>query len=250
MKTVGHNFDESIGTARNPQHQNEDRLESRLREDALARSMVVRYARFDADARAFVAPFGVDTETVFASPELWGFEKMHGAHHWTGKGLFDLTGFPPAPPSRSKLTRPRFLVIFEEIQAEEAGGRIGADRGDPFRCVPQLRQLRIIGEARAAREGLEDVACFGLAVALGNCRVFGVGIGAAEDFTLSPGAAVAAARHAIAMVGAEVRAAETPVPGVTSALERLEARMDLWSASVAIEEAREAAASEEGADVA
>src|SRR5687768_16378841 len=231
MKTVRNNPDESTqpATKNHVAHP----IDAALADDALARRMVVRYTPFDPDARAFVMPCGVndsDAPMVFASPEEWGFEKIRNGYHWTAKGLFDLTGLPTAPPTRSQLTRPRFHDIFDDIQSEHRSGRIRGDRGDPFHCATQLRQLLIIAETRSAAGSLDDSLAFRLAVALGNCRQFGLSL-AGQDFTLSRHAATLAARHAITQTRDLEQATQNPPQNATVAMEQLEGRMDLWAAT-------------------
>jgi hypothetical protein len=213
----------------------------RLTCDGTARSMAARHARFDPDARALVLPFGVQD---IEAPEGFGFEKMSDGYHWTAKGLFDLTGFPPAPPSQPKLTRPRFRDVFDELQAKHRGSRIGVNRGDPFHFVPQLRKLRIIAEAQFARDTLDDLICEALAIALGNCRLFDPAMGEGDDFTLTLAVAVPAAREMVRLAGKLAGASENRVSTDPS---WLEFRMAMWAASVALEEAHEAVVSEAAA---
>jgi hypothetical protein len=236
---------------------------SALRRATIARAMAMRYARFDADARALVAPCGVDDQispTIqFASPENWGFEKTGRGYRWTGHNLFQQMTTPPtSTPPGSKVTRPRFHDVFDEMCAEKWGGQLGGDRGDPLRCIAELRQVREKAEMGAspalgavARKRLDEHLCFDLAVALGRCRLFGVGLAEIEDFTLTAAAARLAAKHAIELFKTELELT-TGLPGRLSAertyrerdyvLERLEARMDLWALSVAVAEAEEASA--------
>jgi hypothetical protein len=245
MNTVRNTTPEANQNTIDSKHGQEE-TDSRLRHDASARALAARHARFDPDARMFVMAFGAQNGCVaLALPENWGFERTPRGYQWTARGLFDLTAFPPAPPSRSTLTRPRFHDIFDDMTTEQWGNRIGGNRADPFHCVPQLRQLRIIAELRNVRELLDESICFALAVALGNCRLFGVRLADGDDFTLSPSAAILAARQAIVLSRAEEQATErSPI----DAADRLQVRMDLWAASLVLEESLEATSAESAPD--
>jgi hypothetical protein len=239
MNTVGHNFPQSNNSANHPNPIQDD-LEVRIADDGFVRSMAVRYTAFDPDVRTFVMPSDDAPETAEWAKN-WKFEKMPGGYHWMARGLFDLTGLPPAPPSRSKLTRPRFRDIFQEIQAEGLKDRIGGDRRDPLHYIPQLKQVRIVAEARFARGILSDSIAFTLAATLGDCRLFDVSLDATDDFTLTPLAAVRAARHALALAREEHESTQSPPRNQCEMLEHLETRMDLWAALLAMEEALDAA---------
>jgi hypothetical protein len=231
-----------------------------LRRLTIARAMAMRYARFDADARALVIlPPGVDQETMcpaieFAHPENWGFEKTGRGdqYQWTGHGLFNSTGLPTSPPPArgSTVSRPRFHDMFDEMCTEQWGGQMRGDRGDPIRCIPELKQLRAMAEVGGAGGSLHEMLYFYLAVALGRCRLFGVALAGIDDFTLTAAAASLAAKGAIEVIGSELESAATLPARLSSGrtygerdyvLERLEARMDLWAVGVALDEAEEAA---------
>ena len=131
---------------------------------------------------------------------------------------------------------------------------MGGDRGDPVGCIPELKRLRAIAEVAGARGSLGEKLCFDLAVALGRCRLFGVAL-RIDDFTLTAAAARLAAKGAIEAIRSELESAATLPVRLSSrrtygerdyVLERLEARMDLWAAGVALAEAEEAVS--EGAD--
>jgi SNF2 family DNA or RNA helicase len=105
------------------------------------------------------------------------------------------------------------------------------------------------GEASVADEQA-DWAAYGVAVALGQCRLFGVEL-ADDDGSLSPSMGLAAARKWRAYLGEWVSAAdEIPrlwlkaggtLEVLELALEPLEQRMESWAAFVAIDEAYEEA---------
>ena len=94
MNTAGHNSPQSNNTANNLNPIQDD-LHPSLHHALQVRSQVLRHIPFDPDHRAFVVALG---PAPFKFAENWGFEKMPHGHHWTAKGLFDLTGLPPAPP--------------------------------------------------------------------------------------------------------------------------------------------------------
>jgi hypothetical protein len=246
MKTVGSHptVTDLIATPTNSTHAAEQQqIESRLSFDDRARTLAMRHARFDPDRRALAAP-------PDQAPDMLGFEMMPGGYHWTARGLFDLTGFPSAPPPQSTLTRPRFHDLFDDIWSEQQGGRIGGDRGDPLHLIPQLRQIRVFAEVGFARATLDPTLAFRLAVALGSCRLFGVSVSDAEDFTLSPSGAILAACSTIERLLEQERMTENPPADAESVLKRLEARMELWAASIALEEASEAAAHDPAPEIA
>jgi hypothetical protein len=234
---------------------------SALNRFAIARAMALRYARFDADARALITPCGVEERISpaieFASPENWGFEKTGRGYQWTAQGLSNTTGLPASPPPGSTVTRPRYHDVFDEMCGEQLGGQLIGDRGDPLACAAELKRLRATAEVAGARGKLDERLSFDLAVAIGRCRLFGVGLAGIDDFTLTAAAARLAARRAIEVLKTELElTAELPAQ-LSSArtyrerdfvLERLEARMDLWAAAVALAEA-EVAAGEGDADL-
>ena len=148
------------------------------------------------------------------------------------------------------MTRPRFHDVFDDMCGEQLGG----DRGDPIRCIPELKRLLATAEVAGARGSLGERLCFDLAVALGRCRLVGAALGIG-DFTLAAAAARLAAKRAIEVLKWELEFTST-LPAELSArrtygerdfvLERLEARMDLWAVGVALAEAEEAAGGQEG----
>jgi hypothetical protein len=204
-----------------------------LRRDALLRTHVLRHARLDPDDRMFVTARENTRENTepdmrrspqfqFLHPENWGFVRSERGYHWTAANLFKYS----KSHRQSPLTRPRYQDPFEDPTAAPP-----PDRGDPSHCLPQLRQALSTGN------------CLDLAIALGRCRLFGVTTTGNDDFTLST--------HAAAQAMSELRAyMETlstdfdraaPHRAQTLALELLEARMDLWAAYIALDEAYAAA---------
>jgi hypothetical protein len=216
--------------------------------DALLRTHVLRHARLDPDARAFVTPADDQDPDVeedmrrtprfeFRRPETFGFTRSRHGYHWTASGLFACD--KPHDPSRpARLTRPRFHDCFDDPTPT------AADRGDPARCLPQLRHLRSLAQTQG------ESPCWDLAVALGRCRLFGVTPPPADDFTLS----TLALHHVLKQLAPFVAAHDAlasnleseidrqgPHRAQTLALELLEARMDLWCAYLAADEAYAAA---------
>jgi hypothetical protein len=167
-------------------------LNPAVRRDAFARSYVARHARLDPDVRAFVlsdtghaVPANRDENPAapdapaFVNPRAWGFELAGGAYHWTAHSLFKM--FATSTPSRttkSLVCRPPAPDLFDESATP--------DRGDPFRCVPQLRQLRTLCEQASHDASPPLDLSHRLAVALGRCRLFGVRVPAADDCALAP----------------------------------------------------------------
>jgi len=166
--------------------------------------------------------------------------------HWTAHNLFRHS---PAstPPKPCTSTRPRFKDVFE-IDAPPA-----PDRGDPFQCVPQLRQARI--QCDAVRGDPAPAAAYALALGLGRCRLFGVRPPEGDDFTLTPAAMLAASRQLEAELCKAVRRAEGAGDetaraahlGHNVALELLEGRMNAHAAYLALDEAYAAAVYESDA---
>lgn len=71
--------------------------------------------------------------------------------------------------------------------------------------------------------------------------MFGVEISEADDFTMSPVAAKVAASQAVSLVHSLAQTTDAGAPDAASAIEWLEGRMRLWAATLAMEEAFEAA---------
>lgn len=216
---------------------------SALSRDAFARTYVARYARFDADARAFITSDPIEEDDgnanpryEFLNPTSWGFSptstKTSSSMHWTAHNLFRSPTPPKAHVKPSHVTRQRFKDIFEEPTI---------DRGDPFQCIPQLRQLKTICERSLTAVHAHDVA-----LSLGRCRLFGVKLADTEDFTLTPAAFERAAAELIDLVKGASRWAtqlETTADSYSPylhrnlALELLEIRMDAHAAYFALDEA-------------
>ena len=222
-----------------------------LRKGAVARTYVGRYARLDADDRKFVTggPTGADhpepaPRTEFLRPGSWGFTATPRGLHWTGEGAFASS---PQAPARHPFdaTRPRIDDPFDSPPL---------DRGDPFLCLPQLRQYREACERSASgptSPSQLDQLCHLLAVGLGRCRLFGVTPPAGQDFTLSLRALDRAMRGgAVAHIKAAAHACrflphflDTPnaYHHRNLVLDLLETRMDAHAACLALDEAYAAA---------
>jgi hypothetical protein len=221
-----------------------------LRKGAVARTYVGRYARLNADDRRFVTdkPSGDSSEQgprlEFLRPQSWGFAPAPQGLHWTGAKVFAST---PTPPHRHPFhaTRPRFQDHF---------GDPSPDRGDPFLCLPQLRQYRDACENSAAEPtppSKLDQLCHLLAVGLGRCRLFGVTPPAGQDFTLSPKAVDRALRGgAVLYLRNAIRETRLLAEGLDTSnayvhrnlvLDLLETRMDAHAAYLALDEAYAAA---------
>jgi len=216
-----------------------------------ARRHVARHARLDADARAFVIPPRALEEM---EPASWGFSPSPVGMRWTADGLF--TTCPPGKPSwpaTPGLTRPRFHDLCEQPETSAA-----VDRGDPFRCLPQLSQTasdcqRVLGLlARGSVDAqsrsrlalhLRDLAA-NLALDLGRCRLFGVSPEA--DFTLAPRAFEFASTRLIETLMRVLRRTDRVGTSPDAALRLLEIRTDAHATFLALDEAY-AAARYEGA---
>jgi hypothetical protein len=208
------------------------------RRGEFARRYVTRYARFEPDAGAFVLPAKGDEQPEFARPAAWGFTATDRGVRWTGDGVFSSP--PPvkshpfkSSPHRSSPDwfRPRFEGEFEEKWV---------GRGDPLRCLPQLRQIRLACESAEAG----TAAAYELALSLGRCRLFGVKV--EEDFALGQAAFFAASGQMIEhlkRVARWVMGAGDVCAYLlrNAALEMLEIRMDAHAAYLALDEAYAAA---------
>jgi hypothetical protein len=219
--------------------------------DAFTRTYVARYACFDPDGPEFVVSrFDVVDDgsnrmtTSFLRPESWGFEPTATGFHWTANGLFPPISCPPRSSRPDYAARPRFLDPFSTPEPQ---------RGDPFHCLPQLRQARdfcrrgVDGQTPTA---ISRLYCYSLALALGRCRQFGVRLADADDCTLTPASALQASlqlkshvRDAIKRLTNSAWAAKLlgAMRVQNHALELLEARMDAHAAHLALDEAYAAA---------
>ena len=217
--------------------------EPAYRRDAFARTYVARYARLDPDARAFVPADSTEEDQPntsprfeFLHPESWGFTRMSTSMHWTAHNLFHSPTPIKNPPKDSTATRPRFKDPFEEPIP---------DRGDPFQCIPQLRQFKRPCEQATAR-----VRSYGLALCLGRCRLFGVKLNDADDFSLAAAPFEQCSTYLIDRLKDACRrlielqttaSAHSVYLHRNFALEILEIRMDAHSACLALDEAYAAA---------
>jgi hypothetical protein len=216
------------------------------RRDAFARTYVARYARLDSDARTFVPADRDDEETSnisprfeFLRPTSWGFSQTNNSMHWTANNLFRTPTSRKSPPKPSTATRPRFVDPFEEP---------AADRGDPFKCIPQLKQFIALCE-QPTTTGAAAANAYGLALSIGRCRLFGVRLND-DDMTLSPLSFDRASSQLLDHVKEvmrwleEIRLHPEGYRGYMErnvALELLEIRMDAQAAHLALDEAYAAA---------
>jgi hypothetical protein len=220
------------------------------RRDAAARTYIARYARLDSDARAFVPDDREHDEEEtphisprfeFLRPTSWGFTPTINSMHWTATNLFHTPTSPKFPPKSHHATRPRF----EDPFAEPA-----ADRGDPFQCIPQLKQFIAFCETQPAHAAVSN-AFYALALNIGRCRLFGVTVhDPAADVSLSTISFDRASLHLIDHLKDVMRWLEeiqTQPEGYRGyeernvALELLESRMDAHAAYLALDEAYAAA---------
>jgi hypothetical protein len=211
-----------------------------------ARRHVARHARLDADARAFVIP---PRALEGMEPASCGFSPSPVGMRWSADGLF--TTCPPGKPSwptYPEMTRPRFRDSFEDSETSAA-----ADRGDPFRCLPQLSQTasdcqRVLGAlARGSVDAqsrsrlalhVRDLAA-NLALDLGRCRLFGVS--PEVDFTLAPRAFEFASTVLIESLMRVLRRTDRVGASPDAALRLLEIRTDAHATYLALDEAYAAA---------
>ncbi len=213
------------------------------RRDTFTRRYVARYARFDPDERAFTPNIATEEEPThprfeFINPAAWGFTPItkttSTSMHWTAHNLFRSPTPPKTPANQPPATRQRFKDIFDHPTI---------DRGDPFQCIPQLRQIRTLCQNTASQAQ-------SLALSLGRCRLFGVRLADAEDFTLSPLSFDHAASSLIENLkeacewAIEVESAVDTYSAYllrNLALELLEIRMDAHATYLALDEAYAAA---------
>lgn len=169
---------------------------------------VLRYARLDPDARAFV----IDPAFALDPEEAWGFERQR----WTARNVFP--GMPTC------LSTPLVSSRYRDELAE-----VAPDRGDPFHCLGQLRSAtRALAQAGSeVRMVYVYRRAYAVALALGRCRLFGVAVPPDEDFTLSP----RAFRAASAALRLELKPSIRP-----DAHQILQTRMDAWSVYLALDE--------------
>jgi len=214
------------------------------RRDAFARTYVARYARLNADFHTFIANEPAEEirnfnpEYQFLNPTSWGFSPTStntiSSMHWTAHNLFRSPTPPKSPAKQPPATRQRFKDIFEEPTI---------DRGDPFQCIPQLRQFRTLCQNSSSYAQ-------SLAQSLGRCRLFGVRLSDTEDFTLSPLSFDHAASSLIDYLKEACQWAseiQSTADGYSAyllrnlALELLEIRMDAHATYLALDEAYAAA---------
>lgn len=171
-------------------------------------NQVLRFARLDRDARAFI----IDPAFAFDPEEAWGFERQR----WTARNVF-----PDMPTCLStQLVSPRCRGEFADDTP---------DRGDPFHCLGQLRAAtRAIAQAGSEVRTVQVYRrAYAVALALGRCRLFGVAVPPDEDFTLSQ----RGFRAASAALRLELRSPIRPNPE-----QLLQTRMDAWAVYLALDE--------------
>ncbi|HSI34214.1 MAG: hypothetical protein ACAI43_02815 [Phycisphaerae bacterium] len=237
------------------------------REELICRT-IVRHAHFDPDRRAFVLPpQSTSPESAmsrshphwprfdFLRPENWGFDVRQGSSgnpkgkpvdpsnpQWVAASVLSIPSLPAKPFTHSPIARPRHRDCFDTLTTTTDAGR-----GDPAGCLLRLRQARVEADytIRPGETGAA-AACFRAALALGRARLFGADIPPADDFTLRPAAAAAAATVLYRLVRRAADAArELPRQMRRAgaygrrdvALELLELRTDAWAAYLAIDEA-------------
>ncbi|HYE20821.1 MAG TPA: hypothetical protein VEA69_20410 [Tepidisphaeraceae bacterium] len=166
-----------------------------------------------------------------------------GSPQWVPAGVVSSPSLPPKPFTHSPIARPRHRDCFDALATTTPD----AGRGDPAGCLLRLRQARVEADhtIRPGETGAAG-ACFRAALALGRARLFGAEVPPADDFTLRPAAAAAAATVLYRLVRRATDVArELPRQMRRAgaygrrdvALELLELRTDAWAAYLAIDEA-------------
>jgi hypothetical protein len=222
-----------------------------LAADALIRTYVLRYARLDADAGALVLPAldepNTEDRTDFIRPLNWGFRSTTtDAYAWTASRLDpDMSTMRNAYCSENDVLVSPYRSPFDPP--------LTSDRGDPLQCLPPLRHVRATLERRFCSKTNSlhaEELCYWPALALGRCRLFGVQIDDASDFTLAPTVFFHASRWLMKRMSLAIRWAERAeelrkLGGAyfdqNLALELLELRMDAHAAYQALDEAYAAA---------
>jgi hypothetical protein len=238
-------------------------FDSDLATDELVRTYVLRYARMDADVRAFVVPDADGGEhrdddgrkpMQFMRPENWGFRPLTATTTTTTNPTTSWRMSHLSPSEGSHLVncycssnavlRPPHRNPFDEPPP---------DRGDPLQCLPPLMHVRAALESGLCSQTYEPHAeslCYWPVLALGRCRLFGVKVAEDQDFTPGPEVFAHASRRLrerlIAILesfadldGRIVR--QGAYGHANLALELLEARMDAHAAYLALDEAYAAA---------
>jgi hypothetical protein len=210
------------------------------------RKYVARYARFDPDEPGFFVPPATRDETSrdclqFLNPAAWGFERTGKRYRWR-----DCTTMTKKGPATSKrdpgyVVRPRVVDPLADPSA---------DRGDPFDCLPALRES-LATHARQIDEKTPLIVAipkaYALAVALGRCRLFGVAVPDRDDRTLTPDGfrlAFVHLKHRVRWAVRRLHHSDMYSGALrlqNHALEALEARMDVQAAYLALDEAYAAA---------
>jgi hypothetical protein len=216
---------------------------------------VVRYAKFDADGPGFFIrphPDHEDCGPAFMNPHPWGFEMTAKGYAWTAKEMFPFVPTGLSTTDSDHAVLPRFADPLADPTPE---------RGDPFQCVPALRQILAVCSRTVRAETsvvLARPACYRLALALGRCRQFGVRVDAADDRTLSPAGFDIASTELMHQVrDAVARLTDDRLADILTgalrlknhALETLETRMNAHAAYLALDEAYAAAVYDGSAEV-
>jgi hypothetical protein len=214
-----------------------------------ATTYVARYARFDADGPGFFIRPDTDDDSehhgpTFMNPHPWGFEPTAKGYRWTASDMFTFTPSGLSKTDSDYAVLPRF--------ADPLGDPV-PERGDPFQCIPALRQILAVcrwGIRPETPAVVARPACYNLALALGRCRQFGVRVPAQDDRTLSPaGFDIASTELMYLLRNAIKRLTDDRFARVLQgwlrmrnhALETLETRMNAHAAYLALDEAYAAA---------
>jgi hypothetical protein len=212
--------------------------------EAPVRKYVARYSRFDPDSPGlFVPPISEEESdrgcAQFLNTLAWGFEPTAKGYRWR-----DRSGSTAASSSKvdpDYVVRPRY----EDPLAEPL-----PDRGDPFDCITALRQNldTCVGQVDERTPLLVAIPrTYGVAVALGSCRLFGVRVDAPEDRTLTPAGfhlAWVHLKHRVRWALKRLHHVDMHSGAFriqNHALETLEARTDAHAAYLALDEAYAAA---------
>jgi hypothetical protein len=236
-----------------------DTADPHVATDELVRTYVLRHARMDADVKALVLPDADADECSddekpmqFVRPENWGFRTLAaaGANAATVSWRVSLLPGPDGPHlvncycSTHPVLRPPHRNPFDEPPP---------DRGDPLQCLPPLVYARAKLQSQLCSQTPDTYAesmCYWPVLALGRCRLFGVNVPDASDFTPGPVVFEHASRLLIRRILGILNmlsdidhrvARQGGYAHRNTSLELLEARMDAHAAHLALDEAYAAA---------